>query len=57
MNIFANNTAIPQWVIPANQTIGPYVPAGDGCYEESSLDEQYVVAMAPNSAKWCVAML
>jgi tripeptidyl-peptidase-1 len=40
---------IPSWTIPKNQTVGAFVP---GAGAESALDEQYVVAMAPQASKW-----
>ena len=46
---FAKNVGIPSWTIPKNQTVGAFVP---GAGAESALDEQYVVAMAPQASKW-----
>lgn len=46
---FAANVALPNWTIPAANTIGPFAP---GAGAESALDEQYIYAMGPSNTQW-----
>jgi tripeptidyl-peptidase-1 len=49
LDTFATNTGLKKWTITPAHTVGPFTP---GAGAESALDEQYVVAMSPESTQW-----